>query len=58
MTEPILKLNAKDEGISVSVESLLSGADSPEKVLISIRNIFPEFDTKEVFNHPKLGETK
>jgi predicted RNA binding protein with dsRBD fold (UPF0201 family) len=27
-------------------------------VLISIRNIFPEFDTKEVFNHPKLGETK
>ena len=58
MTEPILKLNARDEGITVIVKTLLSGADSPEKVLNSIRNIFPDFTPKKQCKEPKLGDTK
>ena len=55
MTGPILKLSGKDEGILVTVESILSGADSPEKVTQCIKNIFPDFNNESQLNHPELG---
>ena len=55
MTAPILKLSGKDEGISVTVESILSGADSPEKVYNCIINIFPDFKMDSEITHPELG---
>jgi len=55
MAGPILKLNGKDEGIEVTVESILSGADSPEKVADCITNIFPGFNKGSQLNHPELG---
>ena len=55
MTGPILKLSGKDEGIQVTVESILSGADSPEKVTECIQKIFPEFNDESQLKHPELG---
>ena len=55
MTGPILKLSGKDEGIQVTVESILSGADSPEKVTECIQKIFPEFNDESRLKHPELG---
>ena len=55
MADPILKLTGKNEGIVVTVESLLSGADSPTKVADCITKIFPEFNCSTQLNHPELG---
>ena len=58
MTGPILKLNGKDEGIEATVETTLSGADSPEKVTECINNIFPDFNTKGKLCNPELGNAE
>lgn len=38
-----LNLTGVGEGLSVSVTSILSGADNPHRVLTSIQNLFPSF---------------
>ena len=38
-----LNLTGVGEGLSVSVTSILTGADQPQKVLTSIQNLFPSF---------------
>lgn len=58
MSGPILKLNGKDEGIIVTVESRISGADSPKKVAESITNLFPDFNCESQFTHPELGNAE
>ena len=58
MAGPILKLTGKDEGIAVTVESLLTGADSPKKVADCIIKIFPEFNCSTPLSHPELGLAK
>ncbi len=58
MTGPILKLSGKAEGITVSLETTLSGADVPEKVYASITNLFPNFPIDENLANPELGSAK
>ncbi len=58
MTGPILKLNGRDEGIIVSLETKLSGADLPEKVYTSITNLFPNFPIDKQLSVPELGNAK
>ena len=38
-----LNLTGVGEGLSISVSSILSGADHPQRVLNSIQNLFPTF---------------
>jgi len=47
-------LNGLDEGIKVQVSTTISGAESPELVLESVQNIFPDF-TADDFVEPKFG---
>mgnify|MGYP001163877331 FL=1 len=58
MTGPMLKLNGRDEGITVSLETKLSGADLPEKVFTSITNLFPNFPIDDDLLNPELGNAK
>ncbi|MBR95584.1 MAG: hypothetical protein CMA81_02040 [Euryarchaeota archaeon] len=58
MTGPILKLNGIDEGILVSLETKLSGADLPERVYKCITNLFPNFSIDESLTIPSLGAAK
>ncbi len=58
MTGPILKLNGIDEGILVSLETKLSGADLPERVYKCIANLFPSFAIDESLTIPSLGDAK
>ena len=58
MSGPMLKLNGRDEGIIVSLETKLSGADLPEKVFTSITNLFPNFTIDNNLSNPELGNAK
>ena len=45
-----MRLSGRDEGINVVVSSLCAACDDPEKVIQSIKNIFPEFETSSYEN--------
>ena len=50
-------LNVIDEGITTLVTTKLHGAESPELVLQSVRNIFPDFEPKnESHVKPEFGK--
>lgn len=50
-------LNGIDEGITTLVSTKLHGAESPELVLQSVRNIFPDFEPKnESHEKPEFGK--
>lgn len=50
-------LNGIDEGVSTLVTTKLLGAESPDLVLQSVKNIFPEFDPKcDIDVKPEFGQ--
>ena len=50
-------LNGIDEGITTLVTTKLHGAESPDLVLESVRNIFPDFDPRnEAQVKPEFGQ--
>lgn len=56
MSAPLLRLTGVGEGIEISIETTLSGADSPKKVAESILQLFPEFPIPENCEEPILGK--
>ncbi len=55
MTESKVLLNGIDEGIMNTISSKVSGSESPQLVLASIQNIFPEFNCDAVLDEPIFG---
>ena len=55
MTDTKILLNGIDEGINTIVSSKITGAESPDLVLQSIQNIFPEFLNSKPMNQPSFG---
>ena len=55
MTDTKILLNGVDEGINTIVSSKIVGAESPDLVLQSIQNIFPEFTNSKPMNQPSFG---
>ena len=49
-----MRLSGRDEGINVVVSSLCAACDDPEKVIQSIKNIFPEFEIDEMENDSNI----
>ena len=56
MTESKILLNGIDEGIKTSIYTKVDGSESPQLVLTSVQNIFPEFDTDVPIQEPNLGK--
>ena len=54
--EPMLRLNGVNENLRILIETKLSGADSPEKVLQAVLAIFPEFPRENTSEEPELGK--
>ncbi len=55
MTESKILLNGIDEGIMTTISSTVNGSESPQLVLTSIQNIFPEFKSNALINEPSFG---
>ena len=55
MTESRILLNGIDEGISITISSKVCGPESPQLVLTSIQNIFPEFTNPKEIEEPNFG---
>lgn len=55
MTESKILLNGIDEGIMTTISSSVNGPESPQLVLTSIKNIFPEFNSDAVTQEPSFG---
>jgi len=55
VTDAKILLNGVDEGINTIVYSKISGAESPDLVLQSIQNIFPDFINSKPMNQPSFG---
>jgi len=56
MSAPLLRLTGVGEGIEISIETTLRGADSPAKVTESILKLFPEFPIPKNCPEPTLGQ--
>jgi len=56
MSAPLLRLTGVGEGIEISIETTLKGADSPAKVANSILQLFPEFPIPNDCVEPTLGK--
>tara|TARA_B100001250_G_C19787488_1_gene784859 strand:- start:1261 stop:1776 length:516 start_codon:yes stop_codon:yes gene_type:complete len=57
MSESTIMLNGVDEGITVIISTTVAGAESPNLVIQSVQNIFPDFDLCENYDEPKFGKT-
>ena len=51
-----LRLTGTGEGFSTRVRTVLTGADSPEKVLAALRLIFPDASVDELPDEPSFGQ--
>tara|TARA_B100001142_G_C14314133_1_gene647785 strand:+ start:510 stop:1040 length:531 start_codon:yes stop_codon:yes gene_type:complete len=56
MQEPMLRLNGVNENLRILIETVLEGADSPQKVKEAILEIFPEFPFGKESDEPILGK--
>ena len=56
MQEPMLRLNGVNENLRILIETKLTGADSPEKVLEAVLAIFPGFPRENTSEEPELGK--
>ncbi len=55
MDEPRLRLTGTGEGLTTAVVTVLSGADSPQRVMQSIHSFFPDATLELLPDEPKFG---
>ena len=51
-----LRLTGTGEGFDTRITTVLSGADSPAKVMEALRTLFPDIDEVAIGPEPRLGE--
>ena len=55
MDGPRLRLTGTGEGLSIRVMTVLSGADSPQKVMQAVHSFFPEANVEAMPEEPTFG---
>jgi len=55
MDKPLVKLNGVNEGITVHIQTVLEGADDPNKVADAVHALFPEFPLPGEVVEPEFG---
>ena len=55
MDQPLVRLNGVNEGIEVQIQTVLEGADDPNKVADAVLALFPEFPLPDEVVKPEFG---